>query len=95
MTITAALVLFASIWFLVLFVALPLGERSQEEAGDVVPGTPASAPDDPMLKKKVIWTTVITVAIWALLSAFIMSGWLTVRDIDFFDRMSPPSGQEE
>ena len=49
MSITGALVLFATLFFLVLFLLLPWGHRSQEEAGTVVPGTPAGAPDRPML----------------------------------------------
>ena len=47
MTITAALVLFAIIWFMVFFCVLPLRFQSQAEAGSVVPGTPASAPAGP------------------------------------------------
>lgn len=89
MTITAALVLFAAIWFITLFVVLPLGEKSQEEAGDVVPGTPASAPDDPKLKKKAIQVTIVAIALWVPLVALILSGWITIEDIDFFNRLSP------
>ena len=91
MPITSALVLFAVIWFISLFVALPMGEKSQEEAGEVVPGTPASAPDDPKLKKKMIWVTIATIIIWLPLVVIISSGWITIRDLDFFNRMSPPS----
>ena len=50
MTITGAIVLYAVCWFMTLFVVLPIGVQSQEEAGDVVPGTPASAPTAPMLR---------------------------------------------
>ena len=92
MTITAAIVLYAVIWFLALFVALPIGEKSQSEAGDVVPGTPASAPVDPMLKRKLIWVTVITTLLWALLCGVILSGILSVRDFDIFNRMGPEDG---
>ena len=44
MTITGAVVLFAVIWFVSLLVALPIGIRTQGEAGNVAPGTPSSAP---------------------------------------------------
>ena len=40
MNITAAIVLFAMIWFMVFFIVLPQRFVSQEEAGSVVPGTP-------------------------------------------------------
>ena len=87
MTITAAIVLFAVIWFLALFVALPIGLRTQDEAGEVAPGTPASAPEVHHLKRKFFWVTVATVAIWLPLCAFIAWGGVTVRDLDLWGRM--------
>lgn len=87
MTITGALVLFAVIWFLGLFMALPVGEKSQSEDGEVVPGTPASAPVDAMLKKKVLWVTGITTVLWAILVGVIVSGVLTVEMFDIFGVM--------
>ena len=89
MTITAALVVFAVIWFLALYIALPIGEQSQSEAGKVVPGTPASAPVDTFLKKKVIWVTVISFVLWAVICGIIISGVLKVEDFDIFNRMNP------
>ncbi len=89
MTITGAIVLFAVIWFMILFIMLPIGERSQSEAGEVVPGTPASAPEDAMMKKKLVWTTVATVIFWAILMAVIMSGVLKIEYFDVFNRMNP------
>ena len=46
MTDLRAIVLFAIIWFVSLLVALPIGVRTQDEAGDVAPGTPSSAPEN-------------------------------------------------
>jgi len=90
MTITGAIVIFAVLWFLVLFIVLPIGERSQSEDGHVVPGTPASAPVDPMMRKKLKWTTAITIVLWILIVWVIMSGVLTVKDFDIFNRMDSP-----
>jgi len=87
MTITAALVLFAVIWFLLLFMALPLRQKSQEEDGHRVPGTPASAPVNPMIGKKMFWVTVVTVVLWVPLALFIVYGPLTIKDLDFYGRM--------
>ena len=87
MTITAAIVLFSVIWFLTLFCALPIGLRTQDEAGDVAPGTPASAPSDPQMRRTFFWVTVITVAIWALVCAVILWGGISVRDMDIWGRM--------
>jgi len=89
MTITGAIVLFAVIWFLTLFVMLPIGEKSQSEAGEVVPGTPASAPEDAMMKKKLIWTTLVTLVLWVVLVGVILSGVLKVEHFDIFNRMNP------
>ncbi len=87
MTITAALVLFVVIWFLTLFVVLPIGLATQDEAGDVAPGTPASAPANPRLRRKFAIVTAITLAIWAPLCAFIIWGGVSVHDIDIWGRM--------
>ncbi len=44
MTITAAIVLFAVIWFMVLFVTLPVRLRTQGDVGEIVPGPQARPP---------------------------------------------------
>jgi len=87
MSITGAIVLFAVIWFVSLLVALPIGIRTQEEAGDVTPGTPSSAPSNPQVGRKMLWVTVVTFALWLPLCAFILWGGVTVRDLDFWHRM--------
>lgn len=87
MAITSAIVLFAVIWFMLLLIALPLRLKTQGEVGEIVPGTPASAPVDPMIGKKMMWVTIFTVILWIPLCWFILSGILSVRDIDFFNRM--------
>lgn len=87
MTITAALVVFAVLWFLTLFVMLPIGLRTQGDVGEVTPGTPESAPAEINIRRKFFWVTVITLALWAPLCAFIIWGGVTVRDIDIWHRM--------
>jgi predicted secreted protein len=87
MTIPAAVVVFAVVWFLTLFVMLPIGLRTQDEAGKVEPGTPASAPADPQMRRKFFWVTVIALAIWAPICAFIIWGGVSVRDLDIWGRM--------
>ena len=67
MTISAALVLFAVIWFMCLFIILPLKIKSQGEDGKIVPGTPASAPSRPQLKRKTIYVTIISLVLWIAL----------------------------
>ena len=89
MTITGAIVLFAVLWFLALYMILPLFVRSQEEAGEVEPGTSAGAPDQPLMKKKLIWTTVAATVMWVIAFSIIESGVISIDDISF---LTPPSG---
>lgn len=89
MSITAALIVFAVTWFLVLFIVLPIRFVSQDEAGEVVPGTPKSAPATETVKKKALITTGITIVIWLGLVWFLTSGLVTVRDLDFRGTLPP------
>ena len=84
MTITGALVLFAVIWFMCLFIALQVKITSQSEDGKVEPGTPASAPVNPNMKKRFLWVTAVTLALWVPLCLFILYGGISIRDIDLF-----------
>lgn len=81
MSITAILVVLAICWFMVLYVVLPLGVKSQREAGDVVPGTPASAPAGAVVKRKFILTTIIAIPVWALICWIIISGVFSLDDL--------------
>lgn len=87
---TSAFVLFAVIWFMVFFVVLPLRMVTQGEAGEIVPGTHASAPADAQLKRKAKITTLWAIGLWIVIAGTILSGMITVRDLDWFQRMSTP-----
>ncbi len=65
MPVTTALAIFFLIWWVVLFAVLPCGVRSQHEGGEVVPGTDPGAPTIPHLKRKLLWTTVVSAVIFA------------------------------
>jgi predicted secreted protein len=95
MSIMSAFTLFAVIWFMVFFVVLPLRLTTQGEAGDVVPGTHSSAPSDPMIGRKARLTTFWAIGVWAVIAGIILSGAITVRDIDFMGRMPPLSADEK
>ena len=66
MTITASIVLFAIFWFILLFVTLPLKIKTQQETGKQTPGTPPSAPEDPQIKTKMLWVTVVAFCLWII-----------------------------
>ena len=88
MTITSAIVLFAVIWALVFFLVLPFGQVSQHEAGDVVPGTPASAPENAQIARKAALTTAITVVAFAAVLGVIYFDLFSIHDIPF---LTPPA----
>ena len=91
----SGIVLYVVIWFLTFFVALPIRLQTQGDKGDVVPGTHSSAPEEHHLKKKALITTGISLVLWAVIAGTILSGAITVRDIDgwMFNRMAPLDGQ--
>ena len=93
MSITAAIVLFAVTWFMVFFIVLPLRLVTQGDAGEVVPGTPKGAPRDEMVGRKAKITTVFAVIVWAILYLVITSGWISVRDFDWFHRLPVTYGR--
>ncbi len=96
MTITAAIVLFATLWFLTLFCVLPIRFESQSEAGEAEAGSPASAaPASFSFARKAKVTTVVTIVIWAVLYGVITSKVITIDNMDVFGIMDrvPPAGQ--
>jgi predicted secreted protein len=93
MTITGAIVLYAVTWFMVFFVVLPIRFTSQADAGSVVPGTPRSAPSTENVGKKARVTTIFATVLWAINCGIILSGWITVEDLDWFDRSRPVTAQ--
>jgi predicted secreted protein len=69
-------------WWIVLFLTLPFGIRSQHEDGESSPGTDPGAPVASQMGRKLIWTTIISavifaVAIWAYNKGFLSIEWLS------------------
>jgi len=65
MPVTTALAIFFLIWWVVLFAVLPWGIRSQHEGGEIAPGTDPGAPAIPKLGWKLLWTTLVSLAVFA------------------------------
>lgn len=95
MGITSALVLFAVIWAMTFLVVLPIRVQTQGDLGNIVPGTHAGAPEVHNLGKKAKITTVISLVLWAIIAGIILSGVISVRDLDWFNRMGTetPAGE--
>ncbi|MEM9580354.1 MAG: DUF1467 family protein [Pseudomonadota bacterium] len=94
MGITSALVLFAVIWFMTFLIVIPIRLQTQGDLGKVVPGTHAGSPEHHHLKKKAWITTGVSALLWAIIAGIIVSGLVTIEDIDMFNRMgaSAPTG---
>ena len=92
MSIVSAIVLFAVVWFLTLFVVLPIRLETQGDTGETVRGTHAGSPSSAFSMKRKAWiTTLAAVPIWALIAAVVLFGDISVHDIDWFNRMTPAS----
>ncbi len=78
----SAAVLFAVVWFMTFFIALPIRVKTQGDLKDIVPGTHAGAPEHHHLKKKALWTTLASILIWGFLVTVILSGKISVDDLE-------------
>ncbi len=81
MSVATSLMVYAIIWWLVFFMALPIGIRTPEEAGEAVtPGNVESAPVRPRLWLKAALTTVVAALIWAVYFVIAKYDLLGFRD---------------
>jgi len=72
----SAAIVFVIVWWLVLFMVLPFGAAPPDE---VEPGMASSAPARPRLALKFLVTTLIALAVTALILWFIESGLVQLR----------------
>jgi predicted secreted protein len=84
MTIFNGLVLYAVLWFVTLFVVLPIRLTTQSDIGQIVPGTHGSSPENPQMRKRLWITTAISAVLWAIVAGIIISGLIGVEDLDFY-----------
>jgi predicted secreted protein len=81
MTWTSAIVVYVILWWLVFFMALPIGVKPPHEVGEVAdPGHEAGAPTRPHIWKKVIATTVIAAVLWGITFWIIENDIITFRN---------------
>ncbi|MBZ6378718.1 hypothetical protein B5C34_11445 [Pacificimonas flava] len=85
MGLGSALAIYLLIWTVTLFLVLPFGVRTAEEEGeDQIPGQADSAPVRPLIFKKLLWNTLLSAAIFALLYANFHFGWVDIERLGFF-----------
>jgi predicted secreted protein len=78
-SISTALAIYFVIWWITLFLTLPFGVRSQHEDGEGVAGTDPGAPIMARMGHKLIWTTVISAAIYAVGIFAYNAGYLNIE----------------
>jgi len=81
MTWISLTAVFFIIWWLMLFVSLPFGLRTQDDERDIVLGTTSSAPRGPHMLRAVIRTTVLTVIVFAAFYVVTRVFGYTIDDI--------------
>lgn len=85
MSTPLAIALYFVIWWITLFAVLPLGVRTQGEEGDVVPGTPESAPAKPRLVRVFVINTVVATTVFAIVWAVLALKLINVEAINLPD----------
>jgi predicted secreted protein len=78
-SISTAFAIYFVLWWVVLFVTLPFGVRSQHEDGESVPGTDPGAPIASQMGRKLIWTTAISAVIFASAMLAFNAGYLNIE----------------
>jgi predicted secreted protein len=69
MATSTVIAIYFIIWWVVLFAVLPWGVHSQQESGEVAPGTDPGAPVAHRIGRKLIYTTVVASVIFGILYA--------------------------
>lgn len=77
MNVFTSIILFALIWWTVLFAVLPFGTKPVADA-DPATGW-RGAPARPLMKRKLAATTVVTAILWAVAMVIIRSDWWSFR----------------
>lgn len=71
MRTSIAIATFFCTWFITLFAVLPFFAHTQDEAGEVVPGTPESAPHNINIWKVFAVNTVVAAVAFAAVYAIV------------------------
>jgi len=80
-TISTMFAIYFVLWWIVLFLTLPFGVRSQHEDGGGTPGTDPGAPIASRMGRKLIWTTVISAVIFAIAMLAYDAGYLSIEKL--------------
>ena len=89
---TSILAIYALIWVLSAFVAMPFGIRTHDEAGvDKIAGQADSAPANFRPGRIAMRATILSAVLFALFYANYVNGWIVIDDLNLFGK---PPGYE-
>ena len=78
MSWSTILAIYFILWWVVLFAVLPWGVHSQDESGDIAPGTDPGAPVRHRLALKFLWTTVLAGVVFAVFYGAYAAGLIPI-----------------
>lgn len=78
MSIFTGFIVYALVWWTILFAILPIG-TNPEPSGDDTTGGWRGVPGNPRILRKVLITTAVSTVIWLGIIALIQSDWLSFR----------------
>ena len=87
MATSTVIAIYFIIWWVVLFAVLPWGVHSQQESGEVAPGTDPGAPVSHRIGMKLIWTTIVASVVFGILYAGYTNDLIPY---EFLTRISAP-----
>jgi predicted secreted protein len=88
MSIASGIAIYFIVWWVCLFIVLPFGVRNAHEAGEMVEqGNEAGAPVRPLLRQKIVATTILATAVFALIWGQMTYGWIGFESIPYLKDM--------
>lgn len=88
MNIASGLAIYFICWWITLLSVLPIGVRTQGEAGEVVPGSAESAPVNPYIRRKLILTSILSFLPWGIIIAVMEYNIFSFDDFSFIPNFS-------
>jgi predicted secreted protein len=79
---TTMIAIYFIFWWTSLFLVLPWGLRSQQESGEIAPGTDPAAPMMPQIAAKLVWTTFVAALLFAVFYVVYVYRLITFDDLD-------------
>jgi predicted secreted protein len=84
MKFTSALAIYVLFWVMTMFIVLPFGIRTAEEAGvESLPGHAESAPHDFRFGRVALRTTIVSAILFGLYYLNYVKGWITADQLDW------------